>query len=66
MLRFMVSQRIRHYSQTELTSSQFFNRDQSLCLPIVSASLDLSVSIIYYGLEGVIMWGSITVQSVPY
>ena len=52
-------------SQTELTSSQFFNRDQSLCLPIVSASLDLSASIIYYGLEGVILWGSITVQSVP-
>ena len=65
MLQIMVSQRIRHDSQTELTSSQFFNRAQSLCLPIVSASLDLSASIIYYGLEGVILWGSITVQSVP-
>ena len=31
-----------------------------------SASLNLSASIIYYGLEGVILWGSITVQSVPY
>ena len=33
--------------------------------PFVSASLNLSASIIYYGLEGVILWGSITVQSVP-
>ena len=31
----------------------------------VTASLNLSASIIYYGLEGVILWGSITVQSVP-
>ena len=31
----------------------------------VSASLNLSASIIFYGLEGVILWGSITVQSVP-
>ena len=46
----------------------------SLCLsvetsrsvfPFVSASPNLSASIIYYGLEGVILWGSITVQSVP-
>ena len=34
--------------------------------PFVSASLNLSASIIYYGLEGVILWGSISVQSVPY
>ena len=33
--------------------------------PFVSASLNLSASIIYYGLEGVILWGSITVLSVP-
>ena len=33
--------------------------------PFVSASLNLSASIIYYGLEGVILWGSILVQSVP-
>ena len=33
--------------------------------PFVSASPNLSASIIYYGLEGVILWGSITVQSVP-
>ena len=34
--------------------------------PFFCASLNLSVSIIYYGLEGVILWGSITVQPVPY
>jgi len=33
--------------------------------PFFCASLNLSVSIIYYGLEGVILWGSITVQSLP-
>ena len=33
--------------------------------PFFSASLNLIASIIYYGLEGVILWGSITVQSVP-
>jgi len=33
--------------------------------PFVSASLNLTASFIYYGLEGVILWGSITVQSVP-
>ena len=33
--------------------------------PFVSAYWNLSASIIYYGLEGVILWGSITVQSVP-
>ena len=33
--------------------------------PFVSASLNLSASIIYYGLEGVSLWGSITVQSIP-
>ena len=33
--------------------------------PFVSASLNLSASIMYYGLEGVILWGSIIVQSVP-
>ena len=33
--------------------------------PFVSASPNLSASIIFYGLEGVILWGSITVQSVP-
>ena len=35
-------------------------------LPFVSASLNLSASIIYYGFEGVILSGSIIVQSVPY
>ena len=34
--------------------------------PFLSASLNLSASIIDDGLEGVILWGSITVQSVPY
>ena len=33
--------------------------------PFVSASLNLRASIMYYGLDGVILWGSITVQSVP-
>ena len=33
--------------------------------PFVSASLNLRASIIYYGLDGMILWGSITVQSVP-
>ena len=33
--------------------------------PFVSVSLNLSASIIYEGLEGVIMSGSITVESVP-
>ena len=33
--------------------------------PFVSASLNLSASIMYYGLEGVILWWSITVQTVP-
>ena len=65
VLQIMVSQRIRNDWQTELTSSQFFSGDQSFCLPIVSASLNLSSWIMYYGLEGVILWGSITVQSVP-
>jgi hypothetical protein len=40
------------------TSPSFF--------PFFSASLNFSASIIYYGLEGVILWGSISVQSVPY
>ena len=31
----------------------------------LSASPNLSASIIYYGLEGVNLWGSITIQSVP-
>ena len=34
VLQFMVSQRIRHDWQTELTSSQSFSGDQSFCLPI--------------------------------
>ena len=34
--------------------------------PLFSASLNLSASVIYYGLKGVILWGSITVQSVTY
>jgi len=33
--------------------------------PFVSASLNLSASVIYYDLEGVILWGSITVECVP-
>ena len=33
--------------------------------PFVSSSLHLSTSIIYDGLDGVILWGSITVESVP-
>ena len=31
-----------------------------------SASLNLSASIIYYGLDGMFLWGSMTVQSVWY
>ena len=38
----------------------------SSVFPFFSASLNLSASVIYYDLEGVILWGSITVQSVPY
>ena len=34
VLWFMVSQRIRHNWQTELTSSKSFSGDQSFCLPI--------------------------------
>ena len=30
------------------------------------ASLNLSASIIYYGLDGMFLWGSMTVQSVWY
>ena len=38
----------------------------SSVFPFFSASLNLSASVIYYDLEGVTLWGSITVQSVPY
>ena len=43
-----------------------FSVKTSPCVfPFVSASLHLSTSLIYDGLEEVIFWGSITVQSVP-
>ena len=38
----------------------------SSVFPFFSASLNLSASIIYYGLDGMFLWGSMTVQSVWY
>ena len=38
----------------------------SVCPIFFPASLNLSASIIYYGLDGMFLWGSMTVQSVWY
>ena len=45
----------KYQFQLQRQSFQFF-----------SASVNLSASVIYYGLEGVFLWGSMTVQSVWY
>ena len=48
-----------------MTASQSLVETSPSVFPFVSASLNLSASILYYGLEGVILGGSITVLYIP-